>query len=1203
MAEVGQRTGTGRRLVWTGLAVANLVACLAGVWAVWAPGRAPRATLLFSPPEAWLAGDRAALAVLVRDGPSGQSIPDAVVAARLGQAVATATTDSHGFACLTLVVPDKVGEAELQLSASGPSGVTRWTRRVRIIRGLRAAWTTDKRAYRPGQTIHLRAVALDASTGRPVVGAEVDVFLEDPLDRLVLYRTVETGACGVAAVDLPLVEEARCGLYRLRLSAGARVLGERVIEVGRDTPGGAASEPVVPPAAPSGRRVDADPRLRVDLDRTVYRAGETCRVTVHGAAEPAVCELRRGGQTVAATLAVGGAAEFALTGDLVGTLTVVARRPPDRSGAAGWASQTMVVLPTDALAVSVETPREARPGETAPMRISVRDSQGRARPAVIGVTVADARAAIDTAPGAPDEPAGGDGIRPAWIDSRAEKLGESRRRRADLMAVHRPASLLALGLLWVATLFPLRAGAGGRRTVGMALLFTVAHGVLLSAARELPPATRTVPPPSAPATATAVGEAVGGPYDPETVLAEPALVTDSNGVTTVNVRLPDVETTWRVVARAVTPDGLLGAGSATFRSRRPLLADLTVPSTLTLGDQVDLPVTVRNDAATAQTVSLEFDPDPEPFDRISARHHTLTVPPRASRTAFLTLGAEQVGWGTVKAVARAGGVVDTIGREARVAPSGQAIDVTRNGTLLGAVEHELTLPDAAIRNSARMMLKLYPTAASELLDALDGLERAPVAGPAGAVAAAMISALIDDQLDGVGDAAAVRARVQAQIDLAYQRLLAAECPGGGFSEFGGPAEVVPSAEALRALTMIRRRRAVDERVIERCRAWLDSRQEADGRWVVDASYRSRPTIGTDLATTAAVTWALAESSTETPPAARRGAAYLAERLDEAGEPLTRALCANALVAAAPGRARTILALERLANLACEDGDGCYWGGEEPGRRALATALASLALQQARADPQRAHGGLDWLTTHRLADGTWGSATATVAALRALRLAAIDRHDPEKGAVDVRINDEPAGSIELSAETNQQLRVLDLSGAIEKGENRITLLPRGGVRPSYQLVLSYALPWPLARGTGESIRLAVAYDPQELLVGETTRVTVRCAAKGDVPPPTVVVTAGLPPGFEPLAEDLEQLVAAGTLRGYRVGERTLVLLVAGLTDREHGRPSATFSYRLFARTPGRIVTPPSAAVGYEDPDAAALAPPLPLRVAQRRVAPP
>jgi hypothetical protein len=74
----------------------------------------------------------------------------------------------------------------------------------------------------------------------------------------------------------------------------------------------------------------------------------------------------------------------------------------------------------------------------------------------------------------------------------------------------------------------------------------------------------------------------------------PAALTDANGRATVNIKLPDNLTRYRVMAVAVAGEKQFGKGESTITARLPLMARPSAPRFLNFGDRFEFPVIVQN---------------------------------------------------------------------------------------------------------------------------------------------------------------------------------------------------------------------------------------------------------------------------------------------------------------------------------------------------------------------------------------------------------------------------------------------------------------------------------------------------------------------------------------------------------------------------------------------------------------------------------
>ena len=95
-------------------------------------------------------------------------------------------------------------------------------------------------------------------------------------------------------------------------------------------------------------------------------------------------------------------------------------------------------------------------------------------------------------------------------------------------------------------------------------------------------------------------------YFPETMLWQPALITDDRGIATLPLTFADSITTWRLTASASARAGLLGGVTTPLRVFQPFFVDLDLPVSLTRNDEVAFPVAVYSYLKEPQTVKLQL---------------------------------------------------------------------------------------------------------------------------------------------------------------------------------------------------------------------------------------------------------------------------------------------------------------------------------------------------------------------------------------------------------------------------------------------------------------------------------------------------------------------------------------------------------------------------------------------------------------------
>ncbi|MGQ9584938.1 MAG: Ig-like domain-containing protein [Anaerolineae bacterium] len=93
---------------------------------------------------------------------------------------------------------------------------------------------------------------------------------------------------------------------------------------------------------------------------------------------------------------------------------------------------------------------------------------------------------------------------------------------------------------------------------------------------------------------------------PDTAYWNPALQTDAQGQAQITIRLPDNLTTWRLGARAITADTLIGEAQTDIVSTLPLLVRPVAPRFFVIGDRAELAAIVHNNTEADMEVEVRF---------------------------------------------------------------------------------------------------------------------------------------------------------------------------------------------------------------------------------------------------------------------------------------------------------------------------------------------------------------------------------------------------------------------------------------------------------------------------------------------------------------------------------------------------------------------------------------------------------------------
>ncbi|MBI3409682.1 MAG: DUF1559 domain-containing protein [Planctomycetes bacterium] len=186
------------------------------------------------------AGTVGSLRVSVVEPRNGTPLADVPVAIELGQPnaekwlqLASFTTDAQGTGQPRFRLPEwSDGEYVLRVTAR-PGGTTQTVEKpITLRRSWKLMVTSDRPVYQPGQTIHVRALALRSLDLKPVAGQEAIFSVADPKGNILFKQKEVTSKFGITAVDCPLAQEIVEGRYKVQCQLGD-TNGELLVEVKR----------------------------------------------------------------------------------------------------------------------------------------------------------------------------------------------------------------------------------------------------------------------------------------------------------------------------------------------------------------------------------------------------------------------------------------------------------------------------------------------------------------------------------------------------------------------------------------------------------------------------------------------------------------------------------------------------------------------------------------------------------------------------------------------------------------------------------------------------------------------------------------------------------------------------------------------------------------------------------------------------------
>jgi hypothetical protein len=214
-----------------------------------------------------LAGANASLRVFLINRSAKAALAGAPIEITLrhkgtGTAVTLArfTTDAQGTGQPRFQVPEWAdGDCDLQVVAQVAGGQESLSRQVQVKRSWQVMLSSDKPVYQPGQTIHVRALALRRPDLRPVAAQRATFTVADPKGNVIFKHQGPTSTYGIASIDCALAVEILEGSYTIACRIGDTE-SRLTVEV----------------------KQYVLPKFKVDvaLDRSYYAPGDTLQATV-----------------------------------------------------------------------------------------------------------------------------------------------------------------------------------------------------------------------------------------------------------------------------------------------------------------------------------------------------------------------------------------------------------------------------------------------------------------------------------------------------------------------------------------------------------------------------------------------------------------------------------------------------------------------------------------------------------------------------------------------------------------------------------------------------------------------------------------------------------------------------------------------------------------------------------------------------------
>ena len=210
----------------------------------------------------------------------------------------------------------------------------------------------------------------------------------------------------------------------------------------------------------------------------------------------------------------------------------------------------------------------------------------------------------------------------------------------------------------------------------------------------------------------------------DTAFWQPMLTSNADGTASTEFTLPDNLTTWRATAVGHSTTSEFGTGREKFIARLELMARLSPPRFLTVGDELKIPGMITSVTDGQQTAKGRF--EASGLTLLEGGEFSGMVAPRGTLRHDMPLRADKSGIATLRLLARGAQTGDAMELNlpvlargiSRTADSGIALREQQGLTTL-------TLPENALPGSGELKLSFAPTIADSLNSAITQLVQFP----------------------------------------------------------------------------------------------------------------------------------------------------------------------------------------------------------------------------------------------------------------------------------------------------------------------------------------------------------------------------------------------------------------------------------------------------------------------------------------------
>lgn len=616
-----------------------------------------------------------------------------------------------------------------------------------------------------------------------------------------------------------------------------------------------------------------------------------------------------------------------------------------------------------------------------------------------------------------------------------------------------------------------------------------------------------------------------------TIFWEGDLQTDRKGKAEIEFYNSDEITSFRSIVEGIGVDGLVGRSEKLHYTQLPFSIDAKIPTEVSMGDHLKLPITIVNNSQDAIKGLLKILP-PASWKKTGDFAEKIILKKEASKTLFVPFEVLNIpGEDLFKAEFSIGNDKDAFSKTIMVAPKGFPVSIgVSSQEKHESLKFKISNP---VKGTINTTFTAYPSILNDLLKGIESILREPY-GCFEQTSSSTYPNIMVMQYMNETENKDVRVIKKAEelVEKGYKKLISFETKEKGYEWFGAP----PGHEALTAYGLMEFKdmqsifAGVDKKMLTRTGNWILEKRDGKGGFIRNSKALDSFGRASDEITNAYIVYALSEAGFIYEIKKEVEKAF--ETAEKQDDPYQMALVCNALLNLKDKRAGDLL----LKLLKHQQADGSFTGKTHSVTcstgKALSvetTALTILAaLKSGVKAPEKVGKAVKFIISSRSPHGGFGNTQSTVLALKALvEYTKFSRQTAESGTFEIFVNGKKAATKSYEKGEKNEIAISGevLNQYFTEGEYLIEIKCSAVKHPlPYTFSVNYNTETPQSSPKcSVSLQTKLLTGNKNIKTGDTIRLksTLSNLKPEDGLPMTIAIL-GIPGGLSPQPWQLKEL---------------------------------------------------------------------------------